>query len=148
MPTADRVFLDTNILAYGELKQSPLFQTTRQRLSDLESAGNELWISRQILREFLSSVSRGVGLVIAPPMSDLIADVRAFSNRYEIAEDGPLVTDRLLQLLDDVSCGGKQVHDANIVATMLESGIKRLLTHNIADFKRFSSYISIEPLVP
>ena len=37
--------------------------------------------------------------------------------------------------------GGKQVHDANIVATMLARGVTRLLTFNAADFRRF------EPLV-
>ena len=32
--------------------------------------------------------------------------------------------------------GGKQVHDANIVATMLAYGISSVPTHNTADFKR------------
>jgi hypothetical protein len=33
---------------------------------------------------------------------------------------------------------GRQVHDANIVATMRVFGLKNLLTHNPADFARFS----------
>jgi predicted nucleic acid-binding protein len=41
---------------------------------------------------------------------------------------------------------GKQVHDANIVATMLVHGITQLLTQNIADFSRFSSLITVMPL--
>jgi hypothetical protein len=43
--------------------------------------------------------------------------------------------------------GGKQVHNANIVATMLAHGIPRLFTHNVADFNRFSTLIEILPLV-
>jgi predicted nucleic acid-binding protein len=39
--------------------------------------------------------------------------------------------------------GGRQVHDANIVATMLAHGETRLLTFNEADFRRFSSVIEI-----
>ena len=35
------------------------------------------------------------------------------------------------------SRSGKQVHDANIVATMLAHGVGRLLTFNVADFQRF-----------
>jgi len=49
--------------------------------------------------------------------------------------------------MNQVSLGGKQVHDANIVATMQAYGISHLLTHNIADFKRFESFITIVSLV-
>jgi predicted nucleic acid-binding protein len=38
------------------------------------------------------------------------------------------------------------VHDANIVATMLEHDVHRLLTFNAADFRRFSHLITIEPV--
>ena len=42
----------------------------------------------------------------------------------------------------------KQVHDANIVATMQVYGIDQLLTHNVADFARFQPRIAVLPLVP
>lgn len=38
---------------------------------------------------------------------------------------------------------GKQVHGANIVATMLAHGETRLLTFNLADFQRFDSLIEL-----
>ena len=38
---------------------------------------------------------------------------------------------------------GKQVHDANIVATMLAHGIDMLLTLNVDDFKRFEDKITL-----
>lgn len=53
---------------------------------------------------------------------------------------------RLLDLLQQFSIGGKQVHDANIVATMLISNIPALLTNNTDDFKRFSHLITVLPL--
>ena len=40
--------------------------------------------------------------------------------------------------------GGKQVHDANIVATMLAYGIPCLLAHNTKDFELFNGIIKIE----
>jgi len=55
---------------------------------------------------------------------------------------------RRFALLAAIPCGGKQVHDANIVATMLVHGVPNLLTHNAADFKRFSHLIAVLPLVP
>lgn len=41
---------------------------------------------------------------------------------------------------------GKQIHDANIVATMIAYRIEYLLTHNVVDFERFTSLIHILPL--
>jgi hypothetical protein len=43
--------------------------------------------------------------------------------------------DRLLTLLGALYGAGRQVHDTNIVAAMLEHGISRLLTFNAADFQ-------------
>jgi hypothetical protein len=53
-----------------------------------------------------------------------------------------------LSLLGTVACAGKQIHDANIIATMLAHGIPKLLTHNVADFSRFTAHIKVLPLVP
>jgi predicted nucleic acid-binding protein len=53
--------------------------------------------------------------------------------------------DRLLALLAAHFGAGRQVPDTNIVATMLEHGIYRLLTFNAADFRRFAGTIEIEP---
>ncbi|BAY37984.1 hypothetical protein NIES2111_23270 [Nostoc sp. NIES-2111] len=57
-----------------------------------------------------------------------------------------LVTERLLTLMAEIPSGAKQVHDANIVATMLVYGIPKLLTHNTTDFARFSELITVLPL--
>ena len=147
MSTANRVFLDTNILVFGRLQGSPLCQTVEKRLTELESLGTEFWISRQILREYVAVLSRGRGLTAVPPMADLLADVQHFCGRFQIAEDGATVTQQLMQLLSAVACAGKQVHDANIVATMMPHGIGRLLTHNVGDFQRFAGYVTVEPLI-
>ena len=39
--------------------------------------------------------------------------------------------------------GGKQIHDANIVATMLAYGERRLLTLNARDFRRYTDRIEL-----
>ena len=62
---------------------------------------------------------------------------------YEILEDGPVVTDQLLDLCTSVSVGGKQIHDANIVATMLAYGERRLLMLNARDFHRYTDRIEL-----
>jgi hypothetical protein len=56
-----------------------------------------------------------------------------------VAEDGPALTVKLLDLLNTIAIGGKQVHDAKIVATMEAHGVGRPLPRNVADFQRFAS---------
>jgi predicted nucleic acid-binding protein len=72
--------------------------------------------------------------------------VRLFQDHFEIADDTEAVTDQLIQLMADTPIGGKQVHDANIVATMLAYGIPALLTHNGKDFERFAGRIAVEAI--
>lgn len=65
---------------------------------------------------------------------------------YNLADDNAEITERLLHLIELVPTGGKHIHDANIVATMLTYDITHLLTHNVTDFTRFSQYITVLPL--
>lgn len=60
-----------------------------------------------------------------------------------ILEDGPLVWDRLVALCRSHSFSGRQVHDANIVATMLAHNERRILTFNDADFRRFGELVEV-----
>jgi predicted nucleic acid-binding protein len=142
------VFVDTNNLIYAQQSLSPFHALATAKLQSLVLAGHPLWISRQILREYLAAMSRPGALTAHVSLATLIADVRSFQAQFLLAEDGPAVTAHLLNLLGTISCAGKQVHDANIVATMLAYGIPKLLTHNIADFNRFTGQIAILPLVP
>lgn len=119
-----------------------------QALADLKSAGIEIWLSRQVLREYLATLTRTQIYAAPQPPVVLTAQIRQFEVLMKIAEDTAVVTARLLDLLTTIPVGGKQIHDANIVATMQANGISRLLTHNTADFARFAGLISIEPLVP
>ncbi len=137
------VFVDTNILVYANLTESPLHQKAVAILHELRRAEAELWINRQVLREYLAVMTR-TSLLTAPiPKKSLIEDIRAFSFAFEIAEESSQTTRILLDLLERFSVSGKQIHDANIVASMLSVDVKKLLTNNPADFARFSSEIKI-----
>ncbi|NMF62154.1 VapC toxin family PIN domain ribonuclease [Brasilonema octagenarum UFV-E1] len=147
MQTTDNpVFIDMNILVYANLALSPFHLQATERLQAIEEQGIELWISRQTLREYLAAMTRKGDLTGEIPVSSLVEDVRYFSNRFRLAEDNLHVTERLLTLMEEITIGGKQVHDANIVATMLVYGIPQLLTHNTGDFARFSELITVLPL--
>ncbi len=102
-----------------------------------------LWISRQILREYLATLSRPQSFTGPLSPTVLSADVIYLESQFQVAEDGPAVTATLLQLISQTPVGGRQIHDANIVAIMQTQGIRTLLTYNVADFRRFSSIITI-----
>jgi predicted nucleic acid-binding protein len=146
-PANNAVFVDTNILVYANLPTSPFSTLARTRLTEMESAGTELWISRQVIREYLVILSRPG--TVTPPLAkdDLLADVERLLDGLVVADETSATTAQLLDLLAHAAVAGKHVHDANIVATMLEHGIPRLLTHNVADFRRFEPKIQIEPLL-
>jgi len=76
-------------------------------------------------------------------LSEAIADTLVFTQRFTVLEDGPAVWEQLTELGRRYSFGGRQVHDANIVATMLAYGKRRLLTFNGPDFRRFNELIEI-----
>ncbi len=140
------VFIDTNILVYASVSESPFHSVALNPIQSREQVGQELWISRQVLREYLATLTRLQAFSEPIPIATLTAEIHFFQNRFRVAEDNFQVTERLLTLMEEIFSGGKQVHDANIVATMLVYGIPQILTHNTADFARFSELVTVLPL--
>ena len=143
---ASPVFIDTNILVYANIQGFPLHQVALEKIQTFFEAEIDLWISRQVLREFMVCVTRPQTYAKPQPIKVAIERIQFFQNRFKVADDTPQVTAKLLEILRQSSVGGKQIHDANIVATMLTIGVHRLLTHNTKDFERFSAFIQILPL--
>jgi hypothetical protein len=46
-------------------------------------------------------------------------------------------------LIANYDCKGKQIHDANVVASALTSGVAKLITANAGDFKRFAAELEV-----
>ena len=107
-------------------------------------AGRALWISRQVLREFIAARTRPQTFAQPRTPEVVIERARYLADRFQVADDTAAVTIQLIKLMGDFQTGGKQIHDANIVATMLAYDIPCLLTHNVKDFKRFGEVIRIE----
>lgn len=139
------LFVDTNVLVYANVAEAPLHQAALSALQSARDAGRTLWISRQVLREYLVTLTRPQTFA-AVPRTTVLEQVRLFVERFQVADDTETVTANLLDLMGEVPGGGKQVHDANIVATMLAHGIPALLTHNVRDFERFVRWIRVEPI--
>lgn len=137
------MFVDTNVLVYARFPESPFYDVARSRLEYASEEGDPLRVSRQVLREYLSVVTRALGWPVTITREEALADVEGIMTGCDVLEDGPLVTASLLQLCREVAVGGRQIHDANIVATMLAHGERRLLTFNAADFRRYGDRIEV-----
>jgi predicted nucleic acid-binding protein len=143
--TSDKrsIFLDTNIIIRANVISAPFHPEALAAIQKLQETNTPMWISRQVLREYMSAVTRDQTFMRALSPDVVIARVQYFEAHFKVADDHAQITASLLKLLSAVPVGGKQIHDANIVATMQTYGISDLLTLNRIDFERFGAYITV-----
>ena len=137
------MFVDTNILVNARILEAPHHESARAGLERALRSPEPLRISRQVMREYLVVVTRPQAWPVAISRAEALSDVNRLAGSFEVLEDGPRVTEVLVALCRDVQVGGRQIHDANIVATMLAHGERRLLTFNAADFRRYGDRIEL-----
>ena len=137
------MFVDTNIFVRAHMVGAPDHDIAIAGLERAIEDSEPARISRQIIREYLAVVTRPQSWSASMPMADALDNVRRMISRFEILEDGPNVTGTLIMLCREVPVGGRQIHDTNIVATMLAHGESRLLTFNVSDFRRYGDLIEL-----
>ena len=145
----DRVFVDANVLLrakFAGMNDHEACQATLDRLIDSD---HELWISHQVIREFCVNATHANTFTRenAPrPNYDKILDlVNLLSVQFSIADEGVDVRREFLSLMLRHRIAGKQLHDANIVATMLVNDIDTLVTRNERHFRRFENVRLLSP---
>ncbi|MHB2023145.1 MAG: type II toxin-antitoxin system VapC family toxin [Mycobacteriales bacterium] len=141
---ANRAVLDTNVLLAATDEGRDEHESALACLNEWPESGMVLYTSGQILREYLAVATRPVahnGLGMA--RSAALANARALRLRLHLLVEDEKVSARLLELLDAVECTGKQVHDANVVATMLVHGVDTVVTINAGDFARFEGEVHV-----
>ncbi len=134
------IVVDTNALVSAFITSAPdhdrAYAWFRQNAVSLA-------ITRQIMREYVAVPTRPQHWAGPSQVHQVIVQLESLVRPMEILEDGPAVWAELTRLSRQFVFGGKQVHDANIVATMLAHGETRLLTFNVRDFRRFDTLIEI-----
>ena len=128
------------------MQESPWHEQALAAITSAHQAGRTLWVSRQVMREYLVTMTRPQAFANLP-QATVLSQLERFGELFQIADDTAAVTEALLKLLKNYAIGGKQVHDANIVATMQVQGIRHLLTHNEKDFARFGDVLVVEGIV-
>lgn len=143
--TDDRaVVVDTNVLLSATAPSRPLHRAAMAVLNDWPNQGMILATSTQVLREYLVVATRpadvnGLGLGV----EDALDNIAAFRGRMRLLVESEPSWDRLRTLVTAHGCQGKQIHDANVVATALTAGVVRLVTANAGDFARFEAEIDV-----
>ena len=142
------IFIDSNILVYANNDLSSFCKPARTKLQATFANYDSVWINCQVIREFSVIATREMlnnsGKV---DYLKLQKSIDQFNRDFQIADDDTTVTETLFKLMKATNTSGKQIHDANIIATMQVNGIDDLLTNNIKDFKRFSHLVNVISLV-
>jgi predicted nucleic acid-binding protein len=142
-----KAFVDTNVLLRMMHNTLSLHKEAKSLIEDMWENDVELWINRQVIREYLVQVTHPRTFAYALPIQQIMNQVATIQALFQIADENSLVTEHLLTLLSTYPTLGKQIHDANIIATMQTYRIDTLLTANISDMRRFSDTIKIIPLI-
>jgi len=146
MTSGDAVFLDTNVLVAASVVEHPSHAVAEALVGRLATAGCAVCVSPQVCREFIATMTR------APLEGREFTPVQAIGVLGEwlagcvLLEETDEVLADLLRLVARCGVRGKQVHDANIVATMLASRVGRLATLDQGDFRRYEDAIALEPV--
>ena len=141
--TNAKVFVGTNILLRATISRFPQHEQARLLVAQQIESDAELWVSRQVIREYIAQATRPQMFINPMSMVQVEAQIKSIRALFQIADDTEQVTTELLRLLATYPTGGKKVHDANVVATMLVNNIETLLTTNLKDLRRFSNEITL-----
>jgi predicted nucleic acid-binding protein len=140
---AGKVFCDTNIILRAYHDVFPQHLAVKATFDRLLADDSDLWISRQVIREYLVQVTHPRTFVTPLTSDQAVQHISNILQTCQVVDETSATTSMLLTLLRDYSVSGKQVHDANIVAAVLANGIDTLLTLNTADFKRYEDRITL-----
>jgi len=138
-----KAFVDTNILLRALITEMNLHPEADALLKRMLREDAELWINGQVIREFIVQATYPGTLSVPLTIDEVINEINRLKAVFSIADETIVVREKLLELLKEYPTAGKQVHDANIVATMLVYGIDTLLTLNVDDMKRFRDKINL-----
>jgi predicted nucleic acid-binding protein len=142
-----RYLLDTGILARLPHRSDPLNSQIRDALNKINAAGHTFAASTQNIAEFWNVCTRpaeargGFGLSIEEARKRL----RLLERFITILKEPDSAYEKRKALLIAHRISGKAVHDARVAALMKAYRIKRILTLNPADFKRYSGIEVFSP---
>ncbi len=141
---ARTVLVDTNVLLTASSPTREHHALAIGALTRWPPSKARLCTCGQVLREYLVVATRpldanGLGLSCEAALEN----AEVFAERLRFLPEDERVTVRLRQLVRELSCSGKIIHDANLVATASVARVDAVLTANPRDFQRFWKWIQV-----
>jgi predicted nucleic acid-binding protein len=144
-----QIFVDTNILFYANNPADTFGSQAIARINELANADNSLIISTQIIREYTAVTLRNAQFHKLPfdsALQTVLNNISIFRRDFVVIGEKSDNLDNWLSLLPQITTS-KDVFDFNIAATLLSENINYILTHNVSDFKKFSNWLNVLPLI-
>lgn len=141
------VAVDTNILVYAHRAECPEHRKARRLVTGLAEADIPWALAWPCVYEFLRVVTHPKVFHPATPLQMAWKNISALLQSpslmmlTETERHAPI----LAGVLADAAISGNLLHDAHIVALMIEHGVREIYTAD-ADFGRFSGIKAINPL--
>jgi len=137
------VFLDTSLIVAATVEAHPSHDAAANLSMILFRKTASCASDPQICREFLVVLTRQPVSGRSFTTDEAIAVLEVWRTGCIMLDETETVVQECLSLVRRHGVLGKQIHDCNLVATMVAHGIGRLATRNPADFKRFHAEISV-----
>src|SRR6516225_3913573 len=133
------ILADTNILLRRTQPDHPSHRVAVESVAKLLASAEPVYFTLQNISEFWNVATRpvannGLGFSVALALSELEKIERFLT----VLPDVPAVYGEWKRLIVRHGVLGSKVHDARLVATMNVHGIRRILTFNTDDFKRYN----------
>ena len=142
-----RYLVDTGILARLLHRNDPLHARVRHTLRRLRQEGHTFVTSSQNMAEFWNLCTRPAGLRggFGLSVEEAARRLRLLERFVTVLKEPGSAYETWKRLLVVNSVAGKEVHDARLAALMKAYRIRRILTLNGADFKRYKGIEVIDP---
>ncbi|MCI0493688.1 PIN domain-containing protein [candidate division KSB1 bacterium] len=142
-----RILLDTNILVYADNINSPFHATAKEIRDGCLRGEIQGCLSPQNLYEYFAVVtdSKKVEFPLSP--EETINEIEKYLRvkAIKIIFPKPTTIQRVINLVKKYKIKKQEIFDIQLVATMLDNGVKNIVTLNEKHFKTISEIATINP---
>lgn len=147
MTTSKLSLLDTNILVYADNIDSPYHEKAEKIREEAKLGRIKVCVSFQNLLEFYSVMTNPKRIENCLSPEEANQEVEKYLSTKIIRKIGPKPTTLgiAIKLNQKLKVVGQKMFDLFLAATMLDNGVKKILTANEGDFKGFDEIEAINP---
>jgi predicted nucleic acid-binding protein len=140
--------VDTNVLIYAHIPELPQHKVVGSYLlNQLAQDDVTLFVTPGILHEFVHVITDSRRFEPPVAMKDALAAARSYLNRTNVeclSTDQPSLVSAF-ELMERHRLGRKRIADALFAASLLNQGVRELITCNMDDFRIFEELTLVDP---